>query len=53
MKRFSKCLRERESVCVWETNEMAKKERALKMKRDKKIEEKFRTRWGQFKGLLR
>ena len=36
--------RERESVCVWETNEMAKNERALKMKRDKKIEEKFRTR---------
>ena len=45
--------RERESVCVWETNEMAKNERALKMKRDKKIEEKFRIRWGKFKGLLR
>ena len=47
MKRFSKCLRER--VC----DEMAKNEKALKMKRNKKTEGKFRTRWGQFKGLLR
>ena len=26
-------------MCVWETNEMAKNEEALKMKRDKKTEE--------------
>ena len=52
VKRFSK-ERERESVCVWETNEMARNEKALKMKRDQKTEGKFRTRWGQFKGLLR
>ena len=32
---------------------MAKNEKGLKMKRDKKKEGKFRTRWGQFKVLLR
>ena len=31
---------------MWETDEMAKNETALKMKRDKKTEGKFRTRWG-------
>ena len=40
-------------MCVWETNEMAKNVKALKMKRDKQIEGKFRTRCRQFKGLLR
>ena len=34
-----------------ETDEMAKNETALKMKRDKKTEGKFRTRLGKFKGL--
>ena len=31
---------------MWETNEIAKNETALKMRRDKKIEGKFQTRWG-------
>ena len=44
---------ERECVCVGETNEMAKNENALKMKRDKKkTEGKFRCRLGKCKGLL-
>ena len=38
VKRFLKCVweREREKVCVWETKGMAKNEKVLKMKRDKK-----------------
>ena len=44
---------ERECVCGGETNEMAKNENALKMKRDKKkTEGKFRCRLGKCKGLL-
>ena len=40
-------------MCVWETKGMAKNEKVLKMKRDKKkkTEGKFRTRLGKFKGL--
>ena len=40
-------------MCVWETDEMAKNETALKMKRDKKQRENLGLGGGQFEGLLR
>ena len=65
VKRFSKCLRERERVCVcvcvrvrlmkWLKTKGAKNEKGQKKQRENLGlgEGKFRTRWGQFKVLLR
>ena len=56
MKRFPKCVRERERECEggrlmkWLKKKGAKNEKGQKKK--KKTEGKFNTRWG-FKGLLR